>query len=111
MTTLFWTLLAIVVYVYAGYPLLLVLLRLLGGARVPRTAMIEPPVTLIISAFNEEDVIADKLRNSLGLEYPRDRLQVLVVSDASDDHTDEIARGFSADGIELLRMTTRGGKT
>lgn len=111
MTNAFWLLLALVVYVYAGYPLLLVLVRQLGGSRPVKRAAQEPPVTLVISAFNEEDVIDGKLRNSLALDYPRDRLQVMVVSDSSDDRTDEIVASFAADGVEMLRMPERSGKT
>ena len=111
MTLAFWILLALVVYVYAGYPLLLAALRALGGGQPVARADLEPPVTLVISAFNEAEVIAAKLENSLALDYPRERLQVIVVSDASDDGTDEIVASFAGRGVELLRMADRGGKT
>ena len=111
MTSLFWVLTAAVVYVYAGYPLLLALMRLLGLARPVASAPIEPSLTLIVSAFNEQDVIAEKITNSLALDYPKDRLQLIVVSDASDDRTDAIVAGFASAGVELLRMAERGGKT
>jgi len=110
MAILFWTLTALVVYVYVGYPLLLALLGRVRSRPVAR-APAEPAVTLIISAFNEADVIADKLRNSLALDYPRERLQIIVISDASDDGTDAIVAGFAGEGVELLRMAERGGKT
>jgi cellulose synthase/poly-beta-1,6-N-acetylglucosamine synthase-like glycosyltransferase len=107
----FWLLTATVIYVFAGYPLLLKLLQALGlRARLTYDAS-EPTVTLLISAFNEEDVIAEKLRNSLELDYPRERLRIVVISDASADRTDEIVRGFESRGVELLRMPDRGGKT
>jgi len=108
---LFWLSAACVVYVYAGYPLLLVALRRVLGVRRVAQAPADAPVTLIVSAFNEEAVIAEKLRNCAELDYPRDRLQVLVVSDASDDRTDAIVASFASQGVELLRMTERGGKT
>jgi cellulose synthase/poly-beta-1,6-N-acetylglucosamine synthase-like glycosyltransferase len=111
MTIAFWMLLALVVYVYAGYPLLLALLRSAGGSRTVRVGAGEPRVTLIVSAFNEAAVIAEKLENCLALDYPRDRLEVLVVSDASNDGTDEVVAGFAGRGVELLRMPDRGGKT
>ncbi len=111
MITVFWVLLAVVVYVYAGYPLVLMCLRALGGGRPVRREPIEPPLTLIISAFNEQDVIAAKIRNSLAVDYRREQLQIIVVSDASDDRTDAIVAGFAGEGVELLRMTERGGKT
>ena len=111
MTLAFWILLALVVYVYAGYPLLLTILRAVGGSRPVRAGPGEPPVTLIVSAFNEAGVIAGKLENCLALDYPRADLQVIVVSDASDDGTDEAVAGFAGRGVELLRMSDRGGKT
>lgn len=111
MTLAFWILLALAVYVYAGYPLLLLALRSLRGVRPIATADVEPPVTLVISAYNEEAVIGAKLDNSLALDYPRNLLQVVVVSDACEDRTDEIVRSFAGRGIELLAMPERGGKT
>jgi cellulose synthase/poly-beta-1,6-N-acetylglucosamine synthase-like glycosyltransferase len=110
MAVTFWTLTALVVYVYVGYPVLLFVVGRLFSRPVLRKD-IEPPITLVISAFNEEEVIAEKLRNSLSLDYPRDRLQILVVSDASDDGTDAIVQSFAKEGVELLRMEERGGKT
>jgi cellulose synthase/poly-beta-1,6-N-acetylglucosamine synthase-like glycosyltransferase len=111
MNTSFWILLATVVYVYAGYPLLLHAIRLLGAARPVRVGPNEPRVTLIISAFNEEEVIAEKIRDSLLLDYPRDRLEIVVVSDASEDSTDQIVTSFAQHGVQLLRMPDRCGKT
>ena len=107
---LFWSSVFLVLYVYAGYPLVLWML-----ARRPAKPVVEmghtPVVTLIVSAFNEEDVIADKIENSLLLNYPRENLQILVVSDASDDRTDSIVQSYSDRSVELVRMPQRGGKT
>lgn len=112
MTSLFWILLVLVVYVYAGYPLLLALVRTLGGhRRVAIDEQVLPPVTLVVSAFNEAAVIGEKIENCLDLDYPKDMLQVIVVSDASDDGTDEVVNGYAARGVDLLRMADRGGKT
>lgn len=107
----FWTFVALVGYVYFGYPLLLLLLS--HGARSePDYAEVgQPRVTLLISAFNEADCIAEKLDNSLKLDYPKDLLEIVVISDASDDGTDEIVRGYADRGVRLLRMENRGGKT
>lgn len=102
---------ALVLWVYAGYPLFLLLVtRLTKGQPVRRNA-ITPPVTLIISAYNEDRVIRRKLENSLGLDYPRDRLDIMVVSDGSDDDTDDIVKEYASRGVRLLRMRERGGKT
>lgn len=111
----FWTLAGVIAYVYAGYPLLLWLLHAIGmGRRVaiadPAVGS-EPAVTLIVSAYNEVDVIADKIRNSLALDYPQNKLEIIVISDASDDGTDEAVTGFALSNVKLLRMEGRGGKT
>jgi len=108
---LFWVSAGLTVYVYAGYPLLLSLLsrRKKGvSAAVPRDL---PSVTLLISAYNEKAVITEKLRNACALDYPRDRLQIIVVSDGSDDGTDEIVGGFSGEGVRLVRQEARLGKS
>ena len=63
----------------------------------------------MIAAHNEEDVIEAKLENALALDYPRDRLRIIVASDASSDRTDEIVRGFADRGVELS-VCPRGGK-
>lgn len=108
---LFWTMAALVAYVYAGYPLVLLLVRSVGGRRAVRTGEHRPPVTLIISAYNEASIIGEKLANSLALDYPRDALEILVVSDASSDGTDAIVESITDPRVKLLRMPERGGKT
>lgn len=100
---------ALLIYVFFGYPLLL---AVLPQRNPPTQSQAEPPrVTLIISAFNEEAVIEEKLENALASAYPTDRLEILVVSDQSDDRTDAIVEGFAERGVRLLRMSERGGKT
>ena len=100
----FWILAALVLYVYAGYPLLLYLYS--RSRPEPRYVCPDdlPRVTLLISAYNEEDCIAEKLENSLSLDYPEELLEVVVISDQSSDETDEIVSGFSDRGVRLLRM-------
>ena len=105
-----WGALAVVGYVYAGYPLTLWLLSRIRHCAV-RQEMIFPSVTLIISAFNEERSISAKLENSLALDYPEDLLQILVVSDASTDETDRIVQQYGGKRVSLLRMPERRGKT
>ncbi len=107
----FWLAAGLAVYVYAGYPVLLWLVRLLGGSRPVARAEQTPSVTLIVSAYNEAAVIRDKLVNSTQLDYPAEQLEILVVSDASDDGTDEIVQNFGDPRVKLLRMPERGGKT
>jgi cellulose synthase/poly-beta-1,6-N-acetylglucosamine synthase-like glycosyltransferase len=110
LTTTFWLLAGLTAYVYFGYPLLL---KLVHKAR-PRgvaTGSIEPRVSLIVSAYNEEATIGAKLENSLALDYPPDKIEVLVVSDASTDGTDAAVQRFADRGVRLIRMAERGGKT
>ena len=98
----------IAAYVLIGYPLLLgVWARY--RARPVAKASIQPRVTFVIAVFNGERYLAEKLRSVLALDYPRDRMQILVVSDGSTDETENIARDFATHGVELL-VQPRGGK-
>lgn len=99
------------VYVYVGYPALLWILTL-GKPTVTHTRKEAfPSVTLVISCYNEVEVIREKLRNSLELDYPKELLKIIVVSDGSNDGTDELVRKFSGDGVILIRQEGRLGKT
>jgi cellulose synthase/poly-beta-1,6-N-acetylglucosamine synthase-like glycosyltransferase len=111
MPIIFWSSVGILVYVLLGYPLLLRLIVLIRGPRVIQRGPALPRVTLIISAYNEALTIREKLTNSLSLDYPGDLLQIIVVSDASDDGTDEIVREFASQGVGLRRQAERRGKT
>jgi cellulose synthase/poly-beta-1,6-N-acetylglucosamine synthase-like glycosyltransferase len=71
---------------------------------------LRPSVTLLIAAFNEEAVLRQKLENSLALDYPRERLRILVASDGSTDATEAIAREFSRSRVELLALSPNRGK-
>lgn len=70
-----------------------------------------PSIALIIAAYNEEDIIVDKIENTLDLEYPHDKLEIVVFSDASDDRTDDIVRSYADKGIRFERIEGRVGKT
>ncbi|MEI6167586.1 MAG: glycosyltransferase family 2 protein [bacterium] len=111
MTFLFWLSLAIIAYVYFGYPLAMWLLAQFQAAPLPPSVTNWPTVSLIISAFNEERVLEEKLQNALSLGYPRGKLEVIVVSDGSTDRTDEIAARFQSRGVRLIRLENRQGKT
>jgi poly-beta-1,6-N-acetyl-D-glucosamine synthase len=106
---LFWFFIIYILYVYVGYPLLVVVISQLKPAFVD-TVTDFPMVTLLIAAFNEEVVIAEKLENSLGLDYPREKLQILVAADGSDDKTVEIIKSFADQGVELSYQPARRGK-
>jgi cellulose synthase/poly-beta-1,6-N-acetylglucosamine synthase-like glycosyltransferase len=97
-------------YTYAGYPLLLALVSALKPRRVLREDC-QPTVTIIITAYNEERDLAAKLENTLALDYPGELLEIIVASDCSNDHTDEIAGEFAGRGVRLHRQQKRLGKT
>ena len=102
--------LAALFYTYAGYPLLVYLLSLLNPKKVEK-GEIEPHVTVLITAYNEEKDIRRKLENTLQLDYPREKLEILVASDGSTDKTDELVKEFSKQGVKLFRQEGRVGKT
>jgi len=101
--------LAVIAWVYAGYPLVLWAVATLRNRPVEQ-APIEPTVSIIICAYNEAADIGRKLEETLALDYPADRLEVIVASDGSSDGTDDIVRRF-APRVRLLPITARGGKT
>jgi cellulose synthase/poly-beta-1,6-N-acetylglucosamine synthase-like glycosyltransferase len=98
-------------YTYVGYPLLLAALSRVRGREVRRRADFEPSVTIIITAYNEERDLAAKLENTLALDYPAEKREVIVASDCSSDRTDDIARSFANRGVRLHRQPERLGKT
>jgi len=96
-------------YAYFGYPVSLLCLKLFKKKSVLREA-ITPHISLIITVYNEEKRIKEKLENSLKLVYPREKLQIMVASDGSTDETNNIVRSFAQQDIELLEIQNRGGK-
>ena len=108
--TIFVASVAILFYVYAGYPLLVFAVARLFPKSI-RRAEINPTVTIIITAYNEELDIKAKLENTLLIDYPKERLEIIVASDGSTDSTDEIVRSFADRGVKLFRQEGRVGKT
>jgi cellulose synthase/poly-beta-1,6-N-acetylglucosamine synthase-like glycosyltransferase len=108
-TAIYWSSLAVVGYTYAGYPALMVGLSKLRRRRVA-AAPIEPAVSIVMAAHDEAARIADKLDNLLAVDYPPDKLQIVVVSDGSTDGTDEIVAGYASRGVDLLRVDPAAGK-
>jgi cellulose synthase/poly-beta-1,6-N-acetylglucosamine synthase-like glycosyltransferase len=104
---IFWSAIAFLVYAYGGFALLVGAVGL-WQRRGVRKLPITPSVSLIIAAYNEEEVIAERLENALALDYPRDRLQILVASDGSTDRTEEIAASYAPLGVLLLSLPRRG---
>jgi cellulose synthase/poly-beta-1,6-N-acetylglucosamine synthase-like glycosyltransferase len=103
---------AFVLYTYIGYP---ALLRLVATARPPWTPPSPPSewprISITVPAFNEEGTIRGTIESLLALDYPADRRQILVVSDASTDGTDDIVREYADRGVQLFRVARRAGKT
>ncbi len=114
----------LLVYTYFGYPLLLLAvssvvqlsrdLRFLFNRESRRIGVVAeqhlPAVSLVIPAHNEEAAIAAKLENAMALDYPGDKLEIIVASDGSDDRTNEIAQSFAGRGVILAAYTERRGK-
>jgi poly-beta-1,6-N-acetyl-D-glucosamine synthase len=105
----YWSSLGFVAYTYAGYPALISL-----AARLrPRPATrgdATPTVTIVCAAHDEARAIDARLDNLLSLDYPRDRVQIIVVSDGSGDGTDDIVRRYADRGVELIRVEQPSGK-
>jgi cellulose synthase/poly-beta-1,6-N-acetylglucosamine synthase-like glycosyltransferase len=107
---LFWMSAVALAYSYVGYPLLLLIVAQFRSRPVQRAAG-TPTVSVIISAYNEERDLERKLENTLALDYPKERLEIIVSSDCSTDRTDEIARSFGSRGVRVHRQPERLGKT
>ena len=110
MTALFWSSVALVFYTYLGYPLALLALSLVRKRPVVYRQGCLPRVSMIVAVFNESHRIRAKIANSLELDYPKDRLEIIFASDASTDDTDEVVRSHESQGIVLVRSPRRLGK-
>lgn len=114
MTYMFWILFAIVFYTYIGYGIVLFFFTRLKRAMVrgrkagDRPVSYEPEVTLFIAAYNEKDFLPEKVKNSFELDYPRNKLSVVFVTDGSNDGSPELLRSF--DGVTVLHEAPRRGK-
>lgn len=112
MTIVFWSCIGVLLYAHLGYPLAVWFLARLK----PRRDELPDPdpwpsVSLIIAAHNEEKVMAAKLANALALDYPPERLEIIVASDGSTDRTENIVAGLQQQGVRLLRIDGHLGKT
>ena len=113
----FWLFLGLTGYVYAGYPVLLALwCRIRRGPEAEpgwrgAEEAVLPKVSLIIPAYNEEQVIVRKIRNSLEVDYPAHLLEIVVVSDGSSDSTEALARQAAGERVRLVFLEDRQGKT
>jgi cellulose synthase/poly-beta-1,6-N-acetylglucosamine synthase-like glycosyltransferase len=106
----FWISVGSLIYIYLGYPVLVNLLKRFSRNEVKKAPFL-PDVTIVIAAYNEEHHIGSTLANKLSLEYPREKVEIIVVSDGSTDRTDAIVKSFEGEGVRLLRQEPREGKT
>ena len=113
---LFWATLLIVFYTYIGYGILLYIIirlkRLFKGK--PSKAVLPsdddlPTITLMICAYNEEDVVAEKMANTLALDYPRSKFRIMWVTDGSNDRTNELLQAYPE--VDIVFSPERRGKT
>jgi len=108
----FWIPFAILVYHWVLYPATLWVLTRVRPRRNVRTDCSEPYfVSVVIAAYNEEDLISNKLRNTLEFDYPSDMMEILVGSDSSTDATDAIVGSISDPRVRLIRYDPQSGKT
>ena len=106
---IFWTVAIIITYVYAGYPFALKILSEFFYSPI-KTKEILPDVTLLICAYNEEEVIEDKIKNCFELEYPSNKLKIIIASDGSEDRTNEIVKSIKEERLILIDYPERKGK-
>lgn len=112
-TFLFWGSLLLLFYIYIGYP---ILVRLLSAKQKPvaKDEGYLPKISILIAAYNEEKDIEHTIRNKIALDYPRELMEILVVSDESTDRTDALVEALASEApfpIRLIRQTPRQGKT
>ena len=110
---IFWIAIALVAYAYFGYPILIYILsRLRGQPKVADIADREewPKVSLVIAAYREESVIAERVKNALALDYPADRFEVIIGCDGKEDRTGEIVSEFDDPRLRLEQFPQRRGK-
>jgi cellulose synthase/poly-beta-1,6-N-acetylglucosamine synthase-like glycosyltransferase len=111
----FWICAVVVAYVYVGYPALLGM-RAFGRGRARNSTAsaaspVEPLVTIIVAAHNEESAIESKIQNVLASHYRRERLEILIGSDGSSDRTEEIVRRHESEGVGLVSFPSQQGKS
>ncbi len=109
MEIVFWIFMGLIVYCYFGYPLLLMCVAKFFEQPVAKQ-YIEPTISVVISLFNEEDVIEKKIRNLISLNYPREKVEILIGSDGSNDRTVSIVQQWTKENIQVFDFKERRGK-
>ncbi len=107
MTILFWFCFAVCAYIYFGYPALLWVISRFRTKPV-REGDVTPKASFIVAAYNEEGVIAQKIENTLALDYPHDQLEIIIASNGCTDRTNEIVRAFDDPRVRLLCLEKPG---
>lgn len=108
MQFIFWLSVAVIIYAYIGYPMILTMLSFFLRKPVQQDESYCPRLSLIITVHNEQDRVLEKIINTLALEYPEDKLEIIFASDASTDKTEEIIQSYSR--LKLVRSPERRGK-
>jgi cellulose synthase/poly-beta-1,6-N-acetylglucosamine synthase-like glycosyltransferase len=110
MDILFWCLVAIIAYTYAGYPMVALAVGTILRRRVRRgeSPRESPHVSVVVAAYDEADGIQDRIRNLLDSDYPKDRLEIVIASDGSTDRTVELASAFDPRQVRVLDLPRRG---
>ena len=108
MKIVFWISVSFIFYAYFGYPCILYILSLFRHREVKRDLAYSPQVSFIVTVHNEEQRIREKIKNTLELDYPDDKLEIIFASDASTDGTDSIIESYKQ--LKLVRAPERKGK-
>ncbi len=97
-------------YIYLGYPLIVIFVSMLKQKKIAK-GFYQPSVTILTAAFNEERHIEKTVRNKLEIDYPAEKMQIIVISDGSTDRTDAIVQNIADKRVTLVRQAPRAGKT
>jgi len=109
MTWIFWSLIFLIIYCYFGYPALLWGVSKIASKQVSK-AYISPTVSVVLSVWNEQDVIQKKIENLLNQDYPKEKLEILIGSDGSTDRTNDILQKYKGDRLHIIQNAERRGK-
>ncbi|MFN8373159.1 MAG: glycosyltransferase family 2 protein [Anaerolineae bacterium] len=110
LSIIFWLSFAALLWTYFGYPILMYVRSKVAPKPISKNPDLRPFITMVVPAYNEADVIRRKLDNTVAIDYPKDKFEVLVIDDGSTDDTVKIVEEFTSRGITLLRQPQRGGK-
>ena len=104
---LFWIAVFLIVYSYVGYPILVAVFAKLINRKTKKKP-IRPTIDFIVAVYNEERIIKKKIENTLNLEYPSDKIKIIIASDGSTDQTENIVKEYHDKRLRLLSLPRRG---